>query len=72
MAADSNLWLLDARASAGGGVANLPGQPVDWKTKYAGMTGQAGQMDYDMYRHVKRPEARSNGFYPTAPRRHAM
>ena len=64
MAADSNLWLLDARASGGGGVANLPGQPVDWKTGYAGMTGQAGQMDYDMYRHVKRPEPRSNGFYP--------
>jgi len=64
LVADSNLWLIDARTSGGGGVSGLPGQPVDWKTGYAGMTGQAGQMDYDMYRHVKRPTPRPNGYYP--------
>jgi prepilin-type N-terminal cleavage/methylation domain-containing protein/prepilin-type processing-associated H-X9-DG protein len=64
-AADSNLWLLDARPLTSGGAAALPGQPLDWKANYAGMTGQKGQMDYDMYRHVKRPEVKSNGFYPT-------
>ncbi len=61
LAADSNLWLLDARPLTSG---SLPGQPVDWKTNYAGFTGQPGQMDYNMYRHVKAPIANANGFYP--------
>jgi prepilin-type N-terminal cleavage/methylation domain-containing protein/prepilin-type processing-associated H-X9-DG protein len=66
LATDSNLWIIDARASNGGGIAGLPGQPLDWKTNYAGFTGQAGQMDYDMYRHVKRPTVNPNGFYPVS------
>jgi prepilin-type N-terminal cleavage/methylation domain-containing protein/prepilin-type processing-associated H-X9-DG protein len=63
LAADSLLWLLDARHNTpGGGVASLPGQPVDQLTGYAGMTGQKGQMDYDLYRHAKRPSS-SDGTY---------
>ena len=62
MVADAFLWIIDARVSSGSGVNSLPGEPVDWKTGYAGMTGQAGQMDYDLYRHAgKLP--RSNGVF---------
>jgi len=64
MIADSNLWMIDARQKTSGGVEGLPGQPVDWKAKSATMTGQAGQMDVDLYRHVKLPQANANGYYP--------
>jgi prepilin-type N-terminal cleavage/methylation domain-containing protein/prepilin-type processing-associated H-X9-DG protein len=63
MVADAFLWIIDARQSSGGGVASLPGQPVDWKSGYAGMTGQAGQMDYDLYRHAGKPPSAVGGFY---------
>ena len=63
MVADAFLWILDARPSSGTGVASLPGQPVDWKNNYAGMTGQAGQMDYDLYRHVGKLPPAPGGFY---------
>jgi prepilin-type N-terminal cleavage/methylation domain-containing protein/prepilin-type processing-associated H-X9-DG protein len=66
MIADSNLWLIDARQKTSGGISGLPGQPLDWKLKYAGYTGQAGQMDVDMYRHVKKPTPNSNGFFPVS------
>jgi prepilin-type N-terminal cleavage/methylation domain-containing protein/prepilin-type processing-associated H-X9-DG protein len=62
MIADSQLWILDARASGGGGVAALPGQPTDVVANNAGKTGQAGLMDYDLYRHVKKPAA-TGAFY---------
>jgi prepilin-type N-terminal cleavage/methylation domain-containing protein/prepilin-type processing-associated H-X9-DG protein len=58
LAADSLLWLLDARpVAAGAGINALPGQPVDQIANNSGKTGQAGLMDYDFYRHTKRPAA---------------
>jgi prepilin-type N-terminal cleavage/methylation domain-containing protein/prepilin-type processing-associated H-X9-DG protein len=63
MLADAFLWIIDARASSGGGVASLPGQPVDWVAGYAGKTGQPGQIDYDLYRHAGKPPHVTNGFY---------
>jgi prepilin-type N-terminal cleavage/methylation domain-containing protein/prepilin-type processing-associated H-X9-DG protein len=64
LAADSFLWLLDARPSSGGGVDGLPGQPVDWKSTNAGGVNVPGLIDYDMYRHVKKPNAKTDGYYP--------
>jgi prepilin-type processing-associated H-X9-DG protein len=64
MVADSNLWMIDARQKTSGGLSGLPGQPFDWKAKSATMTGQAGQMDIDLYRHVKKPAPNANGYYP--------
>jgi prepilin-type N-terminal cleavage/methylation domain-containing protein/prepilin-type processing-associated H-X9-DG protein len=66
MIADSNLWMIDARQKTSGGVSGLPGQPVDWKAKSATMTGTPGQMDIDLYRHVKLPQANPNGYYPVS------
>ncbi|MDB5322044.1 MAG: N-terminal cleavage protein [Phycisphaerales bacterium] len=63
MIADAFLWIVDARASSGSGTASLPGQPVDWVNGYAGKTGQAGQMDYDLYRHAGKPPSVVGGFY---------
>ena len=63
MVADAFLWILDARPSSGSGTASLPGQPVDWVNGYAGKTGQAGQMDYDLYRHAGKPPSQVGGFY---------
>jgi prepilin-type N-terminal cleavage/methylation domain-containing protein/prepilin-type processing-associated H-X9-DG protein len=62
MIADAQLWILDARESKGGGVAALPGQPIDVTANNAGKTGQAGLMDYDLYRHGKHPPA-TGAFY---------
>jgi prepilin-type N-terminal cleavage/methylation domain-containing protein len=64
MIADSNLWMIDARQLTSGGAAALPGQPVDWKAKSATMVGTPGQMDVDLYRHVKKPAPNANGYYP--------
>lgn len=63
MLADAFLWIIDARVSSGGGVSALPGEPVDWVNGYAGKTGQAGQIDYDLYRHAGKPPHVTNGFY---------
>ena len=65
MIADSQLWILDARQSAGGGVAALPGQPTSVTANNAGKSGQAGLMDYDFYRHVKNTAADQGGFWKT-------
>jgi prepilin-type N-terminal cleavage/methylation domain-containing protein len=54
MVTDSFLWILDARPITGGGTAALPGQPADFTVNNAGKTGQAGLMDYDLYRHSKK------------------
>jgi prepilin-type N-terminal cleavage/methylation domain-containing protein len=64
MVADSQLWILDARQQTGGGPGALPGQPIDVVVNNAGKTGQAGLMDYDFYRHAKRPTA-TGAFYKT-------
>jgi len=64
MVADSQLWILDARQSTSGGAAALPGQPTDVVVNNAGKTGQAGLMDLDFYRHVKRPTP-TGAFYKT-------
>jgi prepilin-type processing-associated H-X9-DG protein len=63
MVADSQIWILDANPSTGGGEAGLPGQPVSVTTMNAGNSpNTAGLMDYDLYRHVKRPTA-TGSFY---------
>jgi prepilin-type N-terminal cleavage/methylation domain-containing protein/prepilin-type processing-associated H-X9-DG protein len=63
MIADAFLWIIDGRASSGSGVASLPGEPVDWVNGYAGKSGQAGQIDYDLYRHAGKPPHVTNGYY---------
>jgi prepilin-type processing-associated H-X9-DG protein len=59
---DSNLWFLNARLSNGTGEAGLPGQPVDPGAVNASSTAKPGLMDFEMYRHSKKPQ-KSDGTY---------
>jgi prepilin-type N-terminal cleavage/methylation domain-containing protein/prepilin-type processing-associated H-X9-DG protein len=62
LVADSLLWFLNARLSAGGGVSTLPGQPVDPSTTNASSTATPGLMDFDLYRHTKVPPVSGSYF----------
>jgi prepilin-type N-terminal cleavage/methylation domain-containing protein/prepilin-type processing-associated H-X9-DG protein len=60
---DSVIWWLYGRRTTGaGGEASLPGQPIDANAINASKVGTAGLLDYDMYRHSKKPSV-ANGQY---------
>ena len=60
---DSNLWFLNARLSDGSGEAGLPGQPVDPSAVNASRTAKPGLMDYEFYRHSKKPSANDGTYW---------
>jgi prepilin-type N-terminal cleavage/methylation domain-containing protein/prepilin-type processing-associated H-X9-DG protein len=59
---DSQLWWLYGRLSGGTGEAGLPGQPVDANAINASKVATPGLLDFDMYRHAKKPST-VNGSY---------
>jgi prepilin-type N-terminal cleavage/methylation domain-containing protein/prepilin-type processing-associated H-X9-DG protein len=63
MITDSFLWIFDARPITSGGVDALPGQPLDQVATNAGKVNVPGLMDYDLYRHSKRPSVGATGYF---------
>jgi prepilin-type N-terminal cleavage/methylation domain-containing protein/prepilin-type processing-associated H-X9-DG protein len=60
LVADAQLWFLNARPSDGSGVNGLPGQYTDANQINASSSAMAGLMDYDLLRHVKKPNSTVN------------
>jgi prepilin-type N-terminal cleavage/methylation domain-containing protein/prepilin-type processing-associated H-X9-DG protein len=59
---DSNLWWLYGRLSDGTGEAGLPGQPVDPQVTNASAVAKPGLLDFEFYRHAKKP-SKNDGTY---------